>query len=44
MANTPLRNIRVSDEIWNAALMKASKDNTTVTQVLIMALEKYIKK
>jgi hypothetical protein len=31
---TTKRNIRVSDEIWNAALVRAEKHDTTVSEVV----------
>lgn len=38
---TPLRNIRVSDELWQAAKLKAGAEGTSVTEVIIRALEQY---
>lgn len=40
---TPTRTIRVADELWKAVQKKASKDNVTVTSIIIKALEEYIK-
>ena len=42
MASTPLRNIRVPDEVWHAAVEKARAEGTTVTAVLVKALQKYL--
>ncbi len=38
---TPLRNIRVSDELWQAAKLKAQTEGTTVSEVIVRALEQY---
>ncbi|KAF0959800.1 MULTISPECIES: hypothetical protein [Rhodococcus] len=38
---TPLRNIRVSDELWQAAQAKAAQEGTTVTTVIVEALKAY---
>lgn len=42
MAQTPLRSIRVSVELWNAAIEKANREGTTVTQVIVDALRVFI--
>jgi len=42
MAPTPLRAIRVADKLWNAAKKKAAKEGTTVTQVIIKALQDFL--
>jgi predicted DNA binding CopG/RHH family protein len=39
---TPTRTIRVSNELWAAVKEKAAIEGTTVTQVIIEALKKYI--
>jgi hypothetical protein len=44
MANTPLRAIRVQDEVWAAAKEKAERDGTTVTAVVLAALQRYVKR
>lgn len=38
---TPLRSFRVPDEIWRAALARAQAEGTTVTAVLVQALDEY---
>lgn len=38
---TPNRNLRVSDEIWDPALEKAQADGTTITNVLTRYLQRY---
>jgi hypothetical protein len=42
MAPTPLRAIRVADKLWNSAKKKAAKEGTTVTQVIIEALQDFL--
>ena len=39
---TPLRNVRVSDELWQAALFKAEERGETVSDVVRRALERYV--
>lgn len=39
---TPLRNVRVSDELWQAALLKAEERGETVSDVVRRALERYV--
>jgi predicted DNA binding CopG/RHH family protein len=41
---TPLRNIRVSDALWDAAKRRAAKEGVTVTDVLLNALKMYVAK
>jgi Tfp pilus assembly protein FimV len=41
MANTPQHSIRVNDELWQAALMRAQLDGVTLTQVLTSYLDQY---
>ena len=38
---TPLRNIRVSDELWQAALAKARAEDRTLTEVIVAYLRRY---
>lgn len=38
---TPLRSFRVPDETWQAALRRAQREGTTLTAVLVEALEEY---
>jgi len=42
--NTPLRAIRVPDEVWQAARQKAEREGTTVTAVVLAALQRYVKR
>lgn len=42
--HTPPRSIRVPDELWQAAQAKAAARGETVTDVLIRALERYVKR
>lgn len=39
---TPLRNVRVPDELWQAALLKAQDRGETVSDVVRRALERYV--
>lgn len=39
---TPLRNVRVSDELWHAALRRAEQRGETVSDVVRRALEWYV--
>lgn len=38
---TPVRNVRVSDEIWDTALDNARAEGKTITEVIIAALKRY---
>lgn len=40
---TPLRNVRVADDLWQAAMAKAAEQSETLSDVLRRALEKYVK-
>lgn len=40
---TPLRNVRVPEDIWQAAKARAKTEGTTVTAVVVAALRKYAK-
>lgn len=42
--NTPPRAVRVSDDLWAAALAKADERDETVTDVIRRALERYVKR
>ena len=44
MAPTPLRAIRVGDKLWNAVKKKAVKEDTTVSQIIIEALEDFLRR
>lgn len=39
---TPLRNIRVADELWKAAQAKAKAEGRTLTAVLVAYLRRYV--
>lgn len=39
---TPSRNVRVSDNLWQAAQVKAAQNGETVSGVVRRALERYI--
>jgi predicted HicB family RNase H-like nuclease len=41
---TPSRNVRVPDDLWRAALAKAALQGTTVSDVVRLALERYVKR
>jgi len=43
MAVTPMRNVRVSDELWFAAQTEAVRRAETVTDVINRALTRYTK-
>ena len=43
MTKTPPRSVRVPDKLWKAAKAKASKEHTTISQVIINALVEYLK-
>jgi predicted HicB family RNase H-like nuclease len=40
---TPLRSVRVPDELWQAVKIKAKANHFTVTQVVIYYLKEYLK-
>ena len=40
---TPIRTVRVPDELWEAAKRAASDRGETVTDVLLRALERYVR-
>ena len=40
---TPLRNVRVPDDLWRAAMSKALDRGETLSEVIRRALEKYVK-
>lgn len=39
---TRLRNVRVGDELWTAAQRRAERDDTTVSAVIVGALQRYV--
>ena len=40
---TPIRTVRVPDEVWQAAQERAKAEGTTVTAVILRALARYAK-
>ena len=40
---TPLRSIRIPDDLWHAALERADERGESVTAVVIRALERYVR-
>jgi hypothetical protein len=41
---TPLRNVRVTDDVWTAARAIAAARGETVTDVVVRSLERYVKR
>jgi hypothetical protein len=41
---TPMRGLRVPDDLWAAAKAKAASEGRTVTDVIITALRRYVGK
>lgn len=41
MSATPRRGVRVPAALWNKALETARRNNTTVTAIVVRALENY---
>lgn len=41
--STPNRTVRISDDLWEAALRKAEEEGTTVTEVIRNALERFLR-
>lgn len=41
---TPARSVRVRAELWDAAKAKAEERGETVTDVIVRALERYVKR
>lgn len=39
---TPLRNIRVPDELWDAAMAEAKTEGRTLTDVIVSDLHRYV--
>jgi len=39
---TPVRNLRVPDDIWRAAQEKAAAEGRTLTDVLVVYLRRYV--
>lgn len=40
---TPLRAFRVSDELWEAVQAKCAAEGVTVTEVILKALERFLR-
>lgn len=40
--HTPLRNVRVPDELWQAAMARAAKENTTLSALINEWLQWYV--
>jgi hypothetical protein len=43
MTPTPIRCVRVSQDLWSAVTAKANDEGKTASQVIIEALKQYIK-
>lgn len=41
---TPIRSVRVGDPLWQAAKLAAEQRGETVTDVVVRALERYVKR
>lgn len=41
---TPLRNVRVPDDLWDAAMSKALERGESLSEVIRRALEKYVQR
>ena len=39
---TPLRNVRVPDDLWSAALAKARAEGRSLSEVLVAYLRRYV--
>lgn len=39
---TRLRNVRVADPLWSAARARAERDGTSLSAVIVAALERYV--
>ena len=39
---TPLRNVRVTDDLWSSAQAQAAEDGVNVSEVIRRALEYYV--
>lgn len=42
--HTPPRSIRIPDDLWSATKAKAAERGETVTDVVVRALERYVKR
>lgn len=43
MPATPNRTIRVPDEVWLPAMQKAHDEGITLTEVIVLALKRYLR-
>lgn len=43
MTLTPIRSVRISQELWNLATEKATNEGTTVSAVIVKMLKEYTK-
>lgn len=41
---TPLRNVRVPDELWSAAMAEAKEEGRSLTDVIVSDLHRYVTK
>ena len=41
--DNPARSVRVPDELWHAAKVRADENGETVTDVLVRALKRYVR-
>lgn len=39
---TPLRNVRVPDELWSAAMTEAKEEGRSLTDVIVSDLHRYV--
>jgi predicted HicB family RNase H-like nuclease len=39
---TPLRNVRVPDELWSAAMAEAREEGRSLTDVIVSDLHRYV--
>ena len=44
MAETPLRSVRIPDDVWNAAREKAEREGVTLSSVILAALTRYARR
>lgn len=44
MAETMPRSLRIPTELWDAALAKAQAEERTLTDVVVKALERYVRR
>lgn len=39
---TPLRSMRIDDDLWNAVRMKTKREGRSITSVIVRALRSYV--